>query len=345
MSTLYCGLDAGSTSSHLAALNEDGEELENIGFATGEQTLLDAFSVLGDRSLKVHLEASELAEWLRGVMQEKIDRVEKVAVSHPQSMRWISHDPQKGDPLDARKLAELLRLGRTHEVYYSDEAGRVAFRKVTGHYDEMTDQQRRLKQKIKARLRREGVITEGTDVYSEEGRQEALKEISPETVRVTVQRLYRALDHATALQEEAREMMLQEASKYDEIARFREVPGIGPILACRFSAYIQNPHRFANKRKLWRYCGLAVTRRTSDGKPVGREKLDPNGHPQLKALSRQGYMGAMRTQSDNAFKRAKRRYLRKGGRKTHARLKVQRKVVTTLWTLWKKGERYDDSKG
>lgn len=343
MEVLYCGLDAGSTSCHLAAVSENGQKVENIGFPTGEFMLLQAFSEVRGARLKVHLEASELAGWLRNIMLEEVPAVVRVVVSHPKSLSWIARDPLKGDPVDAWKLAELLRLGRTHEVYYSDDENRVAFRKLVKHYDALTIQQTRLKHQIGARFRREGIVGGGS--ASPRKRAEYLDALDSPLVRRTVEHLYRSLDEALRSREETVEIMHREARRYDEIARFRDVPGIGFILACRFSAYIQNPHRFANKRKLWRYCGLGLTDRSSDGKPLGRKKLDPNGHKGLKDLSRKGYMGAMHCRGDNAFKRAKWRYLGRGGNETPARLKIQRKIVTTLWTLWKEGTTYQDDKG
>jgi len=345
MSTLYCGLDAGSTLCHLAAVNREGQKVANIGFPTGEYSLRQAFTEVEGDELKVHVEASDLTGWLRRVMLEEVPAVDDVIASHPKSLSWIGNDPLKGDPLDAWKLAELLRMGRTHEVYYSDDQNRVAFRKLVRHYEKINEQQARLKQKIGARFRKEGVLTSGSTLYTPRNRPDYLGRLDSPVVRRTVEHLYRCLDAALETREETLEMMQREARRYDEIGRFQEVPGIGFILACRFCAYIQNPHRFSNKRKLWRYCGLGLTDRSSDGKPLGRKRIDPNGHSGLKDLSNKGYMGAMRCKSDNAFKRAKRRYLQKGGHETGARLKIQRKVVTTLWTLWKKGVRYDDSKG
>ena len=62
-------------------------------------------------------------------------------------------DPRKRDSVGAFKLAELLRVGRVHEVYYPDEAHRAVFKQLMQHYDDVVAQQVRLKLKIKARLR------------------------------------------------------------------------------------------------------------------------------------------------------------------------------------------------
>ena len=81
--------------------------------------------------------------------------------SHPQANAWIAKDADKSDRIDAYKLAELLRLNRLKEVHYAADAQRREFKTVVQHYDELTSQQARLKTKLKARLRMQGVIVRG----------------------------------------------------------------------------------------------------------------------------------------------------------------------------------------
>jgi len=86
----------------------------------------------------------------------------------------MAKDPHKRDSVDAFKLAELLRMGRAHEVYYPDEAHRAVFKQLRQHYDDVVAQQVRLKLKIKARLGTHGVIVRGKAMYSSCGRTRAL---------------------------------------------------------------------------------------------------------------------------------------------------------------------------
>jgi transposase len=342
---VYCGLDAGSRTFHLVAMSAAGAILVDRKFDMSEANLITAFKGLNGEA-HVHLEATDLAGWIRGVLLQRVSRVKKVYVSHPKTNAWIAKDPNKNDRVDAFKLAELLRMKRVHEVYYPDSEDRMEFKRVVQHYDDLTDQQKCLKQKIKARLRAHGVIVRGKGVYSEAGRQKALSEISSGVARESIGQLYRVLDDTVEAQQDAFKLMRRESHRYPEIEIFREVPGIELRLACRFSAYIQTPHRFSSKSKLWRYCRLGVTDRKSDGKPLGRRKLDRNGHGRLKDLSRKAFQASLRRRDNNAFKRAYRRCLQRTHNTTHARLTTQRKILTTLWTIWKKkGGRYRDDLG
>ena len=56
-----------------------------------------------------------------------------------------------------------------------------------------------------------------------------------------------------------------------------KIPGIADINAHLFDAFIQTPHRFAKTSQLWKYCRLSITDRSSDGKPLGYQRIDRDG--------------------------------------------------------------------
>ena len=147
--TFYVGLDLGSTNCYQVVMNERGKIVRSRPFATNEQNLRSAFQDF-DGELRVHTEAGELADW---VSQVSKPLVTQVVVSHPQSLAWIAKDSRKCDRLDARKLADLLRCGLTHEVFLAENQARRTFKQIVRHFDEATRAQARLKSKLKARLR------------------------------------------------------------------------------------------------------------------------------------------------------------------------------------------------
>src|SRR5882724_812717 len=301
MSTVYVGLDLGSSNFHQVAVNDAGVSQISREFTTGEANLRKAFSDLHGQ-IQVHLEAGELAPWAAAVIGPLVTRV---VCSHPQSNAWIAKDADKCDRIDAYKLAELLRLNRFKEVHYPPDQRRRNFKQLVQHYDELTSQQARLKTKLKARLRMQGVIVGGERVFSSSGRKPVLAEVKSAEVRTAIKQLYAVLDQAVATQEQARLLMLRAAQAFAEIRIFRTVPGVGPIGACRFSAYIHTPNRFSSKRKLWKYCRLSVSHRSSNGNPLRRPKLDySSGCGRLKDVSRKAFDVSQRLRTDNGFKRA-----------------------------------------
>jgi transposase len=330
MGIVYVGLDLGSSNFQQVALNHDGVSRVNRDFATSETNLVKAFSDLKGE-IHVHLEAGELAPWVASVIAPLVSRV---VCSHPQSNAWIAKDADKSDRIDAYKLAELLRLNRYKEVHYAPVQRRREFKTLVQHYDELTAQQARLKTRIKGRLRMQGVIVRGERLFSVTGRKPVLAEVKSREVRTAISQLYAVLDQSVAAQTQARLLMLRVAQAFPEIKLFRTAPGVGPIGACRFSAYIHTPNRFSSKRKLWKYCRLSVSHRSSNGKPLRRPRLDRSGCGRLKDVSRKAFEVAVRSRQDNGFKRAYQRALETGHDATHARLTVQRKIVSTLRAMW-----------
>ncbi len=285
MSIVYVGLDLGSSSFHQVSVNEAGVSKVNREFATSEANLIKAFADQRGE-IHVHLEAGELAPWATSIIRPLVSRV---VCSHPQSNAWIAKDADKCDRIDAYKLAELLRLNRFKEVHYAPDQPRRNFKQLVQHYDELTAQQARLKTKLKARLRMQGVIVRGERLFSATGRKEVLARVESRDLRTAIKQLYEVLDQSVAAQEQARLLMLRAAQAFREIKLLRTVPGVGPIGACRFSAYIHTPNRFSSKRKLWKYCRLSVSHRSSNGKPLRRPRLDRSGCGRLKDVSRKSF--------------------------------------------------------
>src|SRR5918993_990330 len=170
MSTVYVGLDLGSSAFHQVAIRSDGAVTVNRNFTTSEANLRKAVADLAGE-IHVHLEAGELAHWAVAVIAPLVQRV---VCSHPQSNAWIAKDGDKCDRVDAFKLAELLRLHRFKEVHYAPDQPRRNFKQLVQHYDELTAQQARVKTKLKARLRMQGVIVTGERLFSSNGRKPVL---------------------------------------------------------------------------------------------------------------------------------------------------------------------------
>ncbi len=99
---------------------------------------------------------------------------------------------------------------------------------------------------------------------------------------------------------------------------------------------MQTPHRFPTIAKLWRWIGLAITDRSSSGKPLGYERLEQAGHGELKAVSYQAWKaGALQCKEPNEVSRFYQRSLANSTTPLAARLNTQRKIIHVMWTLWR----------
>jgi len=341
MSTAYLGLDLHARNSTLGLMFGDGTYQGHEQFPTAESELVPRVSSIEAREKRLAVEASELSRWAARTLDPYVDQV---LVCDARENFLISRDGRKNDASDAYNLCRLLRLGELQEVYQSAEDHRAVFKATAQHYLDCRDRQVALKQKIKAAFRRWGILDlEGQEVYSKTGRTDYLEQISQPEIARQLERLYRLLDGALEAQDEAKKQMLRLGERYPEIEAFQEVPGIGPIGSHLFDAFIQTPHRFSTRQKLWRYCQLSIRSQTSDGKPLGHEELDPNGRSELKQVSYRACIAALR-QGDNAVATFFEQSLQRTGDRTHARLNTQRKILATLRALWKTGSSYRPNK-
>jgi transposase len=345
MKRVYVGLDLGSSHFEYTAIDREGLIMARQNIKTSEENLRAAFCQLRAEQkfeLHVHLEAGELAGWAREVISPLVTRV---VIGDPRRSAWIANDPCKGDRLDGFKLADLLRMNRVHEVYYDDAKPRRIFKQVVQHYEDLTRRQAQLKVKIKARLRVQGLIRKDTRIFAPAQRESILNQFADKELRSIIDQLYDLLDATKAQQLAALKTMREMSQQFPEIALLRKIPGVKLINACRFSAYVQNPYRFGNLRRLWRYARLGVVQQTSDGKPIGPQQLDRAGCGSLKDVSRKTFAAAIRRKDNNVFKRTYEQSLVRTHNALHARLSVQRKILAVMRAVWISGKPYRDDLG
>lgn len=243
-----------------------------------------------------------------------------------------------GDKIDTRKLCRLLRLGELKRVYQPENDDRAIFKAAVQHYMDLRDQQTALKHKIKAAFRHWGVVSIDSRAVFGNKRSDYLQMVKQSVIRDQLITLYSLMDEAESKKAKAFKTVKKLGQKYPEIKEFQKIPGVGEVLAHTFDAFIQTPHRFADKHKLWRYCRLGITDRSSDGKPLGYKKLDRSGIGELKAMSYRAWLAAMK--GDNEVKRFFSNSYRNTLNRVHARLNTQRKIIAVMYGMWKRGEAY-----
>jgi transposase len=337
-STAYIGLDVHSRTCTMAWMNESGDCRGPSTFQTSGQTIRNKIDEIKADQKVVTLEEGPLAFWTARTLEETVDRT---VVCDPRENYLISRAARKDDEADAKALARLLRLGEVKEVYQPSGDRRALFRQAASHYTDLRDQLRKLKQKIKARLKRWGLWDlPSADVYSRSGRRKYLEKLSHDRIRTQVKSLYRLLDQTSEEKQNARTELIELGQPYSEIQEFQKIPGVGPIGSHLFDAIIQTPHRFSTKQELHRYCKLGIESRSS-GDLRETEQLDDAGHGELKNLSYQAFQTARGADGPNEIKTFYEASLERTNNKTHARLNTQRKIVESMWALWKNGACYD----
>ena len=333
----YLAMDVHANHSVLGEMDSNGNFRGNQSFPTSERNIIKALLSITAKEKYLTLEESNLAYW---AAQVSSPYVTEVIPCDPKENALIYKSSMKKDKIDTRKLCRLLRLGELKRVYHPENDDRAIFKASALHYIDLRDQQIALKQKIKAMYRHWGVIdVAGEAVYSLEKRHEYLSQVKQLPIRNQLNRLYALMDETESMQNKALKTMIALGRKYPEIKAFKNIPGIGDISAHLFDAFIQTPDRFATRSKLWRYCRMGVTDRSSDGKPLGYRRLDRSGISEIKALMYRAWMSAMK--GDNEVKRFYLNSLKQTHSRVHARLNTQRKIIAVMYGIWKKGAAYN----
>lgn len=335
MKEVYAGMDIGSKECAVVAIESGGSQIDSVVFKTSERNMVAFFS--RHPNSKVLIEECEMAAWVRATIKP---HVASVIVCDPKRNAWVAKGTNKNDRVDAAKLAELNRLGSFSEVWHPDDEDVAGFKVLVKHYDDTSKRLAEVKCQIKARLRKQGVVTRGEAVYGPR-RDEALSRVGNTFARIAIEQDYELLDYLEGAKKAARSSVVAASGRFPVIALLKEIPGVGPILAARFVAYVADPHRF-NKRTLASYSCLAVVKRSSDGSPLGREHLSRAGNSALKDLSRTAFERAMATRSPNGIKEFYAGSLTRTGDKTKARLNTQRKILALMLAIWRDKTEYRD---
>jgi len=341
MKETYMAIDAHARRCVLGVMDESGRYLGDWQFPTTESELVRHVVAVKAARKRLALEEGPLAYWIAQTVRAY---VEEVVICDPRENALIGLSAHKSDQVDTPKLCRLLRLGELKRVYHPAEDHRAVFKAAVQAYLDLVLEQARLKQKIKAKYRAWGVaVHDTTKVYHPKRRAAYLAQVALAPIRAQLERLYAVLEAARQAKREALRQVVELGRRYSEIAEFAKMPGVGVVGAHVFDAYVQTPERFAGKRQLWRYAQLGLCDRSSDGQPLGRKRLDRAGNSALKAMSYRAWLGALHARS-NEVKTFFEASLERTHDKTHARLNTQRKVLASLWGLWKRKEAYDPQK-
>ena len=253
----YIGLDVHQATISVAVMDCRGKVVMESILETKAATLLEFLAGLRG-TLSVTFEEGTWAAWLYDLLKP---HVQKLVVCNPRKTALLKHG-NKSDRIDARKLADLLRLNDLEPVYHGETGVRM-LRELARSYLTLVKDLTRVMNRLKAMYRSWAIPCAGRDVYYKRHRAEWLSKIPEAGVRRRAERLYQQLDMLQHLRQQARRELLAESRKHAITAKLRQIPSFGPIRATLAVALIQTPHRFRTKRQLWAYSGLALETLTS----------------------------------------------------------------------------------
>ena len=341
----YIGMDVHKESISIAVRNEAGKIVMECVIETKASMILQFVDGLrGD--LHVTFEEGTWAAWLYDLLKP---HVTKLVVCDPRKNASMKQG-NKSDQIDARRLAELLRLNHLNPVYHG-EHGLRTLKELVRSYLTITKDLGRVMSRVKAIYRSWGIACTGKQVYAPRHRAEWLAKITEPGVRRRAEFYYQQLDALRVLRQQVRRDLLAESKKHPAWKRLCQIPSIGPIRAAVLLGILQTPHRFRTKRQLWAFSGFGIETQSSadhrsvDGqlqrvkKPSSIRGLNRNCNHDLKNLFKGAAIVA--SSKPGPFQEFYTALLTKGIRPEMARLTLARKIATIVLIVWKRGASFD----
>src|SRR3977135_274202 len=207
-STKYIGMDLPQESISIAVRNAVGKLVMECVIETKAITILEFIHGLGGE-LQVTFEEGTWAAWLYDLLKP---HVTKLVVCDPRKNASMK-EGNKSDKIDARRLAELLRLNHLSPVYHG-EHGLRSLKELVRSYLTITKDLGRGLSRVKAIYRSWGIACIGKQVYAPRHRAEWLGEISALGGRRRAGGFYPQLDALRALRKQVRRDLLAECKKH-----------------------------------------------------------------------------------------------------------------------------------
>ncbi|MFW9917712.1 MAG: IS110 family transposase [Candidatus Thorarchaeota archaeon] len=340
--TKYIGMDVHVSMTVIAIMNSDGKVVTEAIIETKAPAIKDFFR--GQRgTLHVTFEEGCQAAWLYDLIRPY---VAEVIVCNPKK---IARSDRRSDRIDAKRLAELLRTDAITPTYHGEHSTQN-LKELARCYIAIVHDSTRVKNRLKAVFRGRGIDCSGTSVYSKEDREDWRRKIDNAARLSRADRLWKQLDYLTELAEEAEKELLKEARKHASIKILRSAPGIGPLRAAIILAIAVTPHRFRTIKQFWAYCGLAVRSKiTGEYEMMEGQIRRRKKQPLIRGLNRNYsrtlknvFKGAAASVSQGPWKNQYDAKVKAGTKSSLVLLTMARKISASTYSIWKKGERYDD---
>jgi transposase len=343
--TKYVAMDVHTASISVAVLNSEGKLIMESVIEAKRNTIVEFIQGLRGE-LFLTFEEGTWSAWLYDLLTPYVT---KIVVCDPRRNALLKQG-SANDRIDARKLAELLRLNSLRSVYHG-ENGLRTLKELARAYLTIAKDLVRVLNRIKAIYRSWGIPCAGQSVYNPLHREEWLRKITPASVRRRAELYYEQLDALVRLRQQIRQELLADSKKHPAWKLLRSIPCLGPIRVAVLMAIVQTPHRFRTKRMLWKYSGFGVVTQTSADhqyvngqlqrtkKPVFVRGLEPAHNHQLKAVFKSAAIQASTT--NGPFRKYYEALVAKGMRPEMARLTLARKIATISWMVWRKGVAFE----
>ena len=248
----YAGIDVSLECSSVCVVDANGKIVRETKVASEPEVLIGWFGALGFGPARIGLEAGLLSQWLCAAMKKAGLAVELLETRHiSDAFKAMS---VKSDRNDARKIAQLMRLGWFRPVHCKSITAQEIRAMLTARklvQSKLLD----LENSLRGILRGFGLKVGKTTRTNFAGRIEELVKGHPK-----LQSIGQALLRVRAIllaEFNGFEKHVRATSRLHEKARLlMSTPAVGPIVSLTFACAIDDPSRFSSSKQVGPYLGL-----------------------------------------------------------------------------------------
>ncbi len=205
-----------------------------------------------------------------------------IHLAHPGYVSRMKQSPDKTDFGDARLLADLVRVGYLPKVWLAPESIRE-LRRLIRYRQQLVDQRRNLKLRIRAMLRDQRVGSAPANPWTKRWfawltATAPLTEESRWIIKQYVQQLQQLISSIAEVECRLTERTVDDAV----VQKLQTFRGIGLVTSVMLRAEIGDFSRFRSGKQLARFCGL-TPRNASSGNRVADAGLIKAGNPHLRS--------------------------------------------------------------
>jgi len=335
----YCGIDLAGVSSYVYVTDGRGKKLTAGAVPTEKASLERRLKRFVRGGLSIAIEAGNQTAWVYDAL---VAMGATVTVVNPTKVKLIAESRRKTDKIDAKILAELLRIDALPTPVHMPGQETRALRGLLVARRQLISARTKLCNVVRGMLRQEGVRLPARALSSFTGWRRLLEQGFAQSHLCMIVAAY--ADSFVALTDSIHEIDSQ-LSKYERTdaraARLKTMPCVGRIAALTLLAAVDDVHRFPSSRKLVGYSGLAPTVRSSGERteygPISRE-----GRRELRAVWVQiAHLVAIDTsRATLELRRWFHRVAGRRGRKT-AIVALARRLLVIAYQLLKEDTVYD----
>ena len=266
----------------------------------------------------------------------------RVVVAHPGLLRLIYRSSKKNDRTDAHKLAKLLYIDEVPAVHVPATNVR-AWREMITFRRKLVEKRTRAKNGVRGLLRSLGIRAPGAaKLWTRKGMQ-WLSELGLDNSMHALKRDL-LIDEIQSLNEKIKRVE-QQLSRYAEtspaVTILQTIPGVGIRTAEAVAAFVDDPHRFADSKRLGSYFGL-VPKQDQSGNTNRLGHITREGSATVRHLLTEAVWQAVRRSP------TVKAYLERIQRKDPQRKKIAivataHYLIRVMWSMLKKNTTWKES--